>query len=97
MTKAGRARDVGSVLQDLLQHLGIGRRVHEQLVLEQFERIMGAEFSRRARAVKIERGVLFLEVTSGVWRQELFFQKRHIRERINTALGEALVKDIVFR
>ncbi|HNL28133.1 MAG TPA: DciA family protein [bacterium] len=32
-----------------------------------------------------------------MWRQELFYQKRNIIERINSALGEKIVREIVFR
>lgn len=90
-------KTVGTELEQLLNSLGIDNRVHEQVVIQEFDRIMGDAFVKRARAVKIERGVLFIEVTNGVWRQELFYQKQMIKQRLNEALGETLVKEIIFR
>lgn len=90
-------KTLGSALEELLGSLGIENRVHEQIVLAEFERIMGETFTKRANAVKIERGVLFIEVTNSVWRQELFYQKQMIKQRLNEALGETLVKEIIFR
>ena len=90
-------KTVGSALEELLNNLGIDNRVHEQIVLAEFDRIMGETFTKRANAVKIERGVLFIEVTNSVWRQELFYQKKMIKQRLNDALGETLVKEIIFR
>lgn len=58
---------------------------------------MGEAFCRRAKAVKIEHGSLFIEVISSVWRQELFYQKLTIRDRINSELKENIVKEIIFR
>ncbi|MBL7995306.1 DUF721 domain-containing protein [bacterium] len=90
-------KTVGIALEELLSSLGIDNRVHEQVVIAEFERVMGDTFCKRASAVKIERGVLFIEVTSSVWRQELFYQKQMIKQRLNDALGETLVKEIIFR
>ena len=90
-------KTVGTELQQLLNSLGIDNRVHEQVVIQEFDRIMGDTFIKRAKAVKIERGVLFIEVTNSVWRQELFYQKQMIKQRLNEELGEMLVKEIIFR
>lgn len=95
MTKTTNARDIGSLIGELMGKLGIATRVHEQRVLHEFERIMGPQFCKRATPVKIDHGVLFLQVVNSAWRQELFFQKSMIRERINSALGEKLVKEII--
>ncbi len=90
-------KTIGSELEQLLASLGIDNRVHEQMVVTEFDRIMGDAFTKRAKAVKIERGVLFIEVSNSVWRHELFYQKQMIKQRLNEALGETLVKEIIFR
>lgn len=90
-----KTRAVGDLLGQLMNSLGIAGRVHEQRVLQEFDRIMGPEFCRRAQAVKIDRGVLFLQVANSAWRQELYYQKQLIRDRLNGALGERLVKEII--
>ncbi len=92
-----KVQAVGSVITQLLNQLGIAHRVSEQRVLAEFEKIMGESFCKRATAVKIEHGVLFLEAVNSVWRQELFYQKVMIRQRLNEALGEELVREIIFR
>lgn len=91
------AQTVGTALDQLLKNLGIDRRVHEQRVVLEFEKAMGVEFCKRARAVKIENGILFLEVINSVWRQELFYQKETIRQRLNAYFGDYTIKEIIFR
>jgi predicted nucleic acid-binding Zn ribbon protein len=88
---------VGAVIDQLLSQLGIAHRISEQRVLAEFEKIMGEPFCKRASAVKIERGVLFLEAANAAWRQELFYQKQMIRQRLNEGLGEDIVREIIFR
>lgn len=90
-----KIQNVGDLLGQLMNSLGIADRVYEQRVLQEFDRIMGPEFCRRVHAVKIDRGVLFLQVASSAWRQELYYQKQLIRDRLNGALGERLVKEII--
>jgi len=92
-----QSKPIGAVLDELLKNLGIANRVDEQKVLVAFEVIMGETFCKRAQAVRIEKGVLFIEVVSSAWRQELFYQKKLIQQRINAHFGETVVKEIVFR
>jgi predicted nucleic acid-binding Zn ribbon protein len=92
-----QSKPLGAVLDQLLKNLGIADRVDEQKVLIEFETILGESFCRRARAVRIEKGVLVIEVVSSAWRQELFYQKKLIQQRINSYFGENVVKEIIFR
>ncbi len=90
-------KPVGEEIDKLLKELGIRHRVDEQKVILRFEDIMGSTFCKRARAVRIEKGVLFIEVISSAWRQELYYQKSLIRQRINDFFQEELIREIVFR
>jgi len=92
-----RTQAIGTVLQKLLDTYRLRDRVNEQKVILNFESIMGEQFCRRATAVKIEHGVLFIETVNSVWRHELFYQKQLIKDRINNFFNEPLVKEIIFR
>ena len=91
------ARKLDTILNDLVDQLGLSKRLEEQRVISEFESVMGAEFCKRAKAVRIEHGVLYLQVVNSVWRQELYYQKTLIIERINTAIGQPMVREVVFR
>ncbi len=92
-----QSKSLGRALEELLSQLGIAERIDEQKVVAAFDTIMGEVFCRRARAVRIDKGVLFIEVVSSAWRQELFYQKKLIQQRINSHFGEPIVKEIIFR
>ncbi len=91
------AKKLDAVLHELIHKLGIAEKIKEQSVITEFESIMGTEFCRRAKATRIDHGVLYLEVINSVWRQELYYQKTLIIERINGALGPGAVREVVFR
>ncbi len=97
MTKDNPTKEVGQVLNDLIDNLGLRKRIHEQRAVVEFETIMGSDFCKRAEPVRIDHGVLFLKVIHSVWRQELFYQKELIKTRINDYFKEEIIKDIIFR
>ena len=91
------AKKLDEVLHELIDQLGLSKRLEEQRVISDFEKIMGMEFCKRAKAVRIEHGVLYLQIINSVWRQELYYQKTLIIERINESIGRPMVREVVFR
>ena len=86
-----------SALNNLVHHLGITRRLREYDVITLWERIVGEQIARVATAQRVEKSVLFVAVSSAPWRAELSLRRREIIEKINTAVGHQVVRDIRFR
>jgi len=57
---------------------------------------VGDTIARRARPARVRNGILFVQVATHAWMQELQFMKEEIRTRLNARLGAALVRDIYF-
>ena len=89
-------KDVGSSIQELVNELGIGRKIAEYEAVLQWESVVGEHIGRAAEAVKIVKGVLVVRVKSGRWRNELNLRKGEIIASLNKALGGEVVKDIRF-
>ena len=58
---------------------------------------MGERIAKVTTAERMEKGILFVAVSTAPWRAELTMKKLEIRDRINKMLGNAIVKDIRFR
>lgn len=104
--RAGRTSSVGShrapqpigfALQDLAKHLGIVKTLRQYSAVTSWESIVGEQIARVASARRIQNGILFVEVGTAPWRNELAMRKLEIMEKINKALGAKVVKDIRFR
>jgi hypothetical protein len=54
------------------------------------------DLKKIARAVKVEKGFLFLRVENSIWRSELKFRQKFIIERINNHFSENIIKSIKF-
>ena len=98
---ADRAREVSPqpisrALQELLQHLGIAGRLRQYAVLMSWESIVGEQIARVSVARKIENGILFVDVKTASWRQELVMRKPEIMEKIHRTTGKKILKDIRF-
>lgn len=90
------ATTLADAIDTLLKKQGIDQRVKEYTAVEEWERIVGKRISAVARAVRIQRGILTVEVTSAPWRQELRLRKEEILKKLNGVLGDQVVKDIRF-
>ena len=86
--KPSRAWDAGtkpfgSLLEACIQKYHIGKSTPEELILENWVRIVGPTFSKRCRPERIDSGTLVVQAANSVVRQELQFME----SRILTALG----------
>jgi predicted nucleic acid-binding Zn ribbon protein len=92
---AGPLEPVGPLLQRLLVRLGLDRRLEEHRAVEAWPEVVGPVVAAQARAVEIRAGVLFVDVASSVWMQELAVLRDSIVERLNAHLGGPRVRKIV--
>jgi hypothetical protein len=64
-------------------------------VVDEFEKIF-PDLKAIAKAVKIEKNILFLRVENSVWKSELNFNKSLIIEKINKHYNQSIIKTIKF-
>jgi hypothetical protein len=53
---------IGAVLPSVLRDLGLQKRFSERKLVERWPDVVGPELARRARAMRFERGTLFVHV-----------------------------------
>lgn len=95
--KTRTPKPMNSVLADTVRQLGIGPKLKQYEMFERWPSIVGKQIAKTAQPLRIEKGRLFVRVTQSAWRNELVFLKQEIIEKINTAMNQVIVKDIIFR
>jgi predicted nucleic acid-binding Zn ribbon protein len=90
-------KPLGAALDQLIDTLGIRKKLQEQGVLEIWSEAVGEQIAQVTKATRITRGVLFISVKSGAWRQELTMRKKEIISRLNNVVRAEIVRDIKFR
>ncbi len=92
-----RVKSLGDALEELVESLGIGKKLKEQEVFSLWNEAVGEKIAAVATPVRMLKGTLFVSVKTGVWRNELSMRKTEIVGRLNAALNEDIVKDIKFQ
>ncbi|HEY0677443.1 MAG TPA: DUF721 domain-containing protein [Chitinophagaceae bacterium] len=64
---------------------------------EVWEKLMGKTISKYTESIKIIHHTLYITTTVAPLKQELVYQKENIIKRVNEALGENTVKDVVIK
>lgn len=96
MTRKHKTTTLGDALGKLVRSLGMEGRLEEQQAVDRWAQVVGDRIALHARAVFFEGGKLVVEVDSAAWRQELFYMKQEILNRLDRSLGKPLVQDIIF-
>lgn len=95
--RASRPKPLDAALGAVLHELGLGQRIHQLKVLDLWPDVVGQQIAKVTQADRIDRGKLTVRVSTAAWRNELVFLKKQIIVKLNQAIGDEIVKDIVFR
>ena len=88
---------LSDVLTTSLKELSITSKLREYKVFTAWSLAVGGSISSRTEPVRLIGKKLFVHVSSQVWLTELLYQKNVLMEKLNTAVDEEAVSDIIFR
>ncbi|GFP30599.1 hypothetical protein HKBW3S44_00623 [Candidatus Hakubella thermalkaliphila] len=84
------------IVTQVLDNLGMEKKVRESRAISCWKEIVGERIASNTHPYKIQKGILFVSTSSPVWSQELSLLSREIKERINSLLGEDVIKEMRF-
>jgi predicted nucleic acid-binding Zn ribbon protein len=87
---------VDQVLDGLLDRLGIREDVARQAAVGRWAEVVGPGIAEVTRARAVAQGVLYVDVRSSAWLNELTFMRHDLLTRLNAGAGSARVERIVF-
>lgn len=95
---AGRKKytrtSISRLLPSLVQEKGWERQLDLHSIFPKWREIVGEEMSEHARPIKVDRGVLWLEVENSSWLQQLQYEKIELLESLNRFLRQARLKEV---
>ena len=83
-------------IDSMLKKFGIDNAVAQNEALNIWNEIVGKTVAKNTQPDRVEHGVIIVKVSSPTWRQELYFQKKEIIEKLNNKIGKNVIKDIRF-
>ena len=88
---------LGDALRKFLQQSQLKGAVQALQIEEVWEQIMGKTVARYTDKIRIHGQTLYIDTAIAPLRQELLYQKETIVRRVNEALGEMVIKEVVIK
>jgi hypothetical protein len=88
---------LGDALRKFLHQSQLKGSIQALQIEEVWEQIMGKTVARYTDKIRIHGQTLYIDTTVAPLRQELLYQKETILRRVNEALGEVVVKEVVIK
>lgn len=96
-SKKRPTRELGALIEELMQKHQIGRSSPEQNVRDRWAEIVGASNAAHSHPARIERNRLLVLVPHSVVRNELFLHREEIVERVRKVPGCETVRSLLLR
>jgi Protein of unknown function (DUF721). len=88
---------LGDALKEFLKQSKLKSGIQALQVQDAWEKIMGKTISKYTDKIEIVNSTLFISSSVAPLKNELLYQKEKIIERVNEALGEKIIKEVVIR
>ena len=88
---------ISEIIQELLKKNNMKSRLDETTITQKWEEVVGKTMAKYTKKVYVSKGVLYVEVTSSVARNELVMNRSILIERLNEITGSETIKEIIFR
>ncbi len=97
MKRTSNENSLAEVLKHLIKKNNLEKGIQAVTVEQAWKDVMGNGVRHYTRSVGFASGVLTVELSSSVLREELYHGKSKMIALLNEHLGEELVKDVVLR
>ena len=84
-------------IQQFLNQSRIKGDIQAMQIKELWEKIMGKAIAKYTQDIKIINRTLFITTHVAPLKQELLYQKEKIKLRVNDALGEKIVDEVIIK
>jgi hypothetical protein len=84
-------------LQQFLQKSRLKEGIRSLQIEEIWEDVMGKTIARYTDKIQVVQHTLFIHTSVAPLRNELVYQKNAIRDRVNEALGEQVIREVVIQ
>ena len=88
---------LGDAMRDFLKKSKLKSGIQALQIEDAWEKIMGKTIAKYTDRIEIVNQTLFITSSVAPLKNELLYQKEKIIERVNQALGEKVIREVVVR
>lgn len=93
-SKKSKQSKISRLIPNLLHDKGWEKQIDLHSIFPRWKELVGEEMNEYAQPLKIERGVLWLEVANSSWLQQFQYEKLELLDTLNRSLRLSSLKDI---
>lgn len=91
---ASKTETIGDVLVAFLRENNLEKPLLERELVQRWPEIMGPAIAALTRSIDMEDGMLRVKISNAALRATLFDERRQLIDRLNSAMGATVVRDI---
>jgi len=95
--KRSNTQQLSEVIREYIREMRFDRKLKEVDIVQSWPELLGKTISRYTRNIYFSKGILYVEISSPVVKNELIMVRENIRSRLNQQAGEEIVTKIVFK
>ncbi|HUR10018.1 MAG TPA: DUF721 domain-containing protein [Flavitalea sp.] len=88
---------LGEAMKQFLNQSKIKGSIQALQIEQVWSDIMGKTIAKYTEKIQIHGHTLYVTTTVAPLKQELLYQKEKIKQRVNEALGERLIQEVVIK
>lgn len=88
---------IGDAIKEFLKKSRLKTGIQALQIGQIWETLMGKTIAKYTDKIQIINHTLFIHTNVGPLRNELMYQKEKIIERVNEALGEKVITEVIIR
>ena len=88
---------IGDALKNFVSKSRLKNGIRAVQIEEVWEQLMGKTIAKYTDKIQVINHTLYITSTVAPLKNELLYQKEKIMERVNEALGEKLIKEVVIK
>ena len=85
------------IVQKLVNQFAIRNGFKKAWIEKHWAELVGREAEKHSRPHRVDHEVLFVNVDSSVWNQELFMRRRQLLEKINGSFSHVILNDVKYQ
>jgi predicted nucleic acid-binding Zn ribbon protein len=88
---------IAEALKQFLNQSKLKGEIQAFQIEEAWEKIMGKTIAKYTEKIQIHGNTLYINTSVAPLKQELSYQKEKIIQRVNEALGEKVIKEVIIK
>lgn len=88
---------LGDALRDYLRNSPFRNKMNEYHIQGLWEEMMGKTIAHYTDSIRLVQNRLIITTSAAPLKQELSYSKEKIRDRMNEALGERVIEDVIIK